>query len=108
MKIRLTRTGGVAGMRLSAQLSTEAMAPEEANHLRRLISDGDLFRWPERLKSSRPQPDRFQFCLVLEEGARSKRLLMDESAVPPEVRPLLDYLLAAAMKAGSCPRRRGR
>ena len=99
MKIEFSRTGGVAGMRLTATLDTEMLPREEAERLRRLIVSAALFALPASLKSATPRPDQFQYRVAIEDGTRVKKVEMDEPSIPETFQPLLDYLIDSARAA---------
>ena len=96
MKVEFVRTGGVAGIRLTAALDTEMLPPEEADRLRRLIAAASFFDQPTSRRSSIREADRFQYRVRVEDGDRIKTVEMDESSVPEAFRPLLDYLIDSA------------
>ena len=93
MRIEFSRSGGVAGIRLTATLDTERLTPQEAARLRRLISTACFFDQPSSLKSSTSGADRFQYQVTVEEGDRIKKVEIDESCIPRTFQPLIDYLL---------------
>ena len=93
MRIEFSRSGGVAGIRLTATLDTERLPPQEAARLRRLISTACFFDQPSSLKSSTSEADRFQYQVTVEEGDRIKKVEIDESCIPRTFQPLIDYLL---------------
>jgi hypothetical protein len=93
MRIEFCRTGGVAGIRLTATLDTKKLPPQEAARLRRLISAACFFDQPPSLKSATSGADRFQYLVTVKEGDRKKKVEIDESCVPRPFQPLIDYLL---------------
>ena len=93
MRVEFVRTGGVAGIRLTATLDTEMLPPEEADRLRRLIDAASFFDLPTSRRSPSRETDRFQYRVTVEDGDRIKEVEMDESSVPEACRPLLDYLI---------------
>ena len=99
MKIQFARTGGVAGIRLTATLDSESLPPEEADRLRRLIAAASFFEQPPSRHSRIGGADRFQYEVTVEEGDRIKKVELDESSVPETLQPLLDYLVDSARKA---------
>jgi hypothetical protein len=96
VKVEFARTGGVAGIRLTATLDTELLPCDEADRLRRVIADAALFDLPTLLKSRTRRPDQFQYRVTVEEGDRIKKVELDESSVPEKLQPLLDYLTDCA------------
>ena len=99
MKIQFARTGGVAGIRLTATLDTEMLPPDEADSLRRLIAAASFFDQPSSRQSPIRRADRFEYHVTVEEGDRIKKVELDESSVPETLQPLLDYLVDSARKA---------
>jgi hypothetical protein len=96
VKVQFVRTGGVAGIRLTATLDTETLPADEADRLRRLVAAARLFDQPASRPSPAPETDRFQYRVTVEEGDRTKRVELDESSIPDTFRPLLDYLIDSA------------
>ena len=96
MKVEYVRTGGVAGIRLTATLDTETLPHAEADRLRRLVAAARLFDQPASRPSPAPETDRFQYRVTVEEGDRIKKIELDESSVPETLQPLLDYLTDCA------------
>ncbi len=99
MKVEFVRTGGVAGVRLTATLDTEMLPPEETDRLRRLIAAASFFEQPTSRQSPIREADRFQYRVTVEDGDRVKKVEMNESSVPEACRPLLDYLIDSARTA---------
>ncbi len=99
MKVEFARTGGVAGIRLTATLDTEMLPPEEADHLAHLIAAASFFDQPSSRRSPTQGPDRFQYRVTIEDGDRVKRVEMDEASTPKTFQPLLDYLIDRARGA---------
>ena len=92
VKVEFFRSGGVAGIRLTATLDTEMLPPDEADRLRRLIAAASFFDQPSSRQSPKRRADRFQYQVTVEEGDRVKKVELDESSVPEALQPLLDYL----------------
>ncbi|MBI5444389.1 MAG: hypothetical protein HY900_24660 [Deltaproteobacteria bacterium] len=99
MKITFERTGGFGNIRLSATIEEEALSPDDARELRRLLADAGVDSLPSRLVPERPGPDRFQYELTVEEGGRSHRVTVSEEAMPNTLRPLIRWLTEAARGA---------
>ena len=96
MKVAFSRSGGVAGIRLTATLDTEMLPPDEADHLRQLIAAASFFDQPSSRQSPIRRADRFQYQVTVEEGDRIKKVELDESSVPETLQSLLDYLTDSA------------
>ncbi|MBW4495206.1 MAG: hypothetical protein KME26_19380 [Oscillatoria princeps RMCB-10] len=96
MRINFERTGGFAGMRLATVADTNTLPPEEANQLRRLVDAADFFHLPPTITSPTPVADRFQYRLAVEENGQQHTVTVSERALPAPLRPLIEWLLAAA------------
>lgn len=92
MKISFEQTGGIAGMRFTTAVDTSALPPEEAKKLRQMVDDADLFNLPARIVSPRPQPDRFQYKLQVQESGRQHTVTVSEEAMPTGLAPLVKWL----------------
>ncbi len=99
MRIELERTGGLAGMRLTAAVQTEALSPEEARELQGMLDAARFFDLPAALASPTPGADRFVYRLTVEREAQRHTVEMGEAAVPAALQPLVQRLTARARSA---------
>jgi hypothetical protein len=88
MKISLHRTGGFAGIAMNAAVETASLAPSVAKHVEQLVS---------RLPSQAPPPaanpkarDAFTYEIQID----GRTYQADDSTMPEEWRPLVDWLIA--------------
>jgi hypothetical protein len=96
IRIELERSGGVAGISLRSSIDTGALPPDEAQDIARLVDRiefADLARRPHRPTRG---ADRFQYDLTVQQGATRYRLSLPEGAIPTELKPLLERLIARA------------
>lgn len=96
MRILFERTGGFAGLQLKATLDADTLPPPQARRLRRLLEESHFFELPLRLEGPASRPDRFQYRLTVESNNSIHTVHASEDTVPAEMRPLLDWLTAAA------------
>ena len=96
MRIRFERTGGFAGFSLRATLDSESLTPEQIEELERLLDQSRFFELPVELEAREPAADRFQYLLTVEHGGRAHTVRAADAAAPDSLRPLLDWLSAAA------------
>jgi hypothetical protein len=96
MRIVFERTGGFAGMKLRAALDDASLPPREARRLRRLLEESHFFELPLRIESPGARPDRFQYRLTVEKENCVHTVQANEDAVPPAMRPLLEWLTAVS------------
>jgi hypothetical protein len=98
MRMTFERTGGFAGITMTKVFDTTTLPENEANQLRQLVDAADFFRLPATITSNTPQPDRFQYQLTVEENGKQHTVEVSEQAVPGTLRPLLEWLTAAARR----------
>jgi len=100
MKIDFVRSGGFAGLRLAVAVDTDMLPAEDASRILQLVEAAGFF-------DQKPGPDqfseidRFEYRLRIESQALGTRAAtLSESAVPDQLRPLLDFLTGLALKRG--------
>lgn len=98
MRITFERTGGFAGLTLKASLNDETLPRQEARRLRKLLTDSRFFELPLRLEAQGARPDGFQYRLTVENSNCLHTVQAQEDAVPPQMRPLLEWLTATARR----------
>ncbi len=103
MRIYFERTGGVAGMRLTATVNTDTLPPEEARDLRKMVDDARFFELPAKIATPARGADQFHYRLTVEVDARRHTVEMGEAAAPVTLRPLLRQLTAVARSARGSP-----
>src|ERR1700676_3279526 len=96
MRILFKRSGGFAGISQTKSISTDQMPAEEAQKVTSLVQQAGFFALPPVIESTQPGADRFQYQISVdgEQGAHSVQV--DESAVPPSLQPLLDWMKNSA------------
>jgi hypothetical protein len=91
MRLKLTRTGGFAGIcPPPVEVDTASLSNNDAQRLESLVAAAKFFDLPKTLKAARAQPDRFQYSLkILLPDGREHTVTCDEEAAGPELRELL-------------------
>lgn len=92
MRVRLERSGGVAGMRRSFAVDSDALAPTDAAALHVLVDSADLdhVRQGEVLRPG--QVDAFHYRLTIEQEGAQQTVSVGEEALTPQLIRLLDWL----------------
>ena len=90
MRVVLVRSGGLHGIRRTAELDTGELDRERGEELRRLVWEADLDHMGEPTMNL--SADRFRYTLTIEEGTRQETLTFPEDRIPDRVRPLIDLL----------------
>jgi hypothetical protein len=91
MQIAFSRTGGIVPLPLSCQLDTDKLPPLEARKLTELVEDsGILTSRGATVKNAR---DMHYYTIEIAVDGKTHKVTFDHVSVPPEIRPLIDYLL---------------
>ena len=92
MRIDFVRSGGFAGISLTAHIDSGMLLPDEAAALEKKVSDANFFGLPEQIKSASPGPDRFEYSVTIASSVRTHTVVVSEALVSDQLRPLLDHL----------------
>ena len=96
VRAEMRRSGGFAGRTVDVRLDSAQMPPAEAAQLVQLVSAIDL----SRLGAGRPPTpagaDLMRYDLMIERGGHRWQGTVSDPAVPAALRPLLQFLNAAA------------
>lgn len=99
MKIDFVRSGGIGGFRLALVFDTETLPAEEASRIAQLVEGSGFFDLHEGSAGRTPAPDRFEYRLAIQSQVWGHHaVVLHESGVPDEMRPLLDLLTGMAMR----------
>ena len=96
MRISFERSGGFAGISMTTSVDTATLRATEANQLRRLVEAADFFDLPPKITSPTPQYDSFEYNLTVEANGKQHTVMVSESAVPENLKPLIAWLTDAA------------
>jgi hypothetical protein len=116
MQIHFERSGGVGGVRLTAELDTDQgsaiygaaqlkrpLSSDEVRHLREILDAADLFDLPAGASPSRRGADRFQYVVTVESAGKRHSVRTTDRAAPKALRPLLEYLTKISMGRAAVP-----
>jgi hypothetical protein len=98
MIIEFEQTGGFVGLTLKKVIDLDKLPPEDANKLNQLVEASDFFNLPEAIAASRPGVDRFHYTVTVNASGKKHTVDVDEAAIPPKLKPLIQQLTAAARK----------
>ena len=99
MRMTFERTGGFAGMTMTKVIDTTTLPAEASKQLRQLVDAADFFHLPATLTAKSRQPDRFEYHLTIQEDNQQHTVVVSEQAVPSSLRPLIEWLMAAARQS---------
>jgi hypothetical protein len=97
VRIRVTRSGGMAGTRVRASLDTHDLGEEEAEAVRHLVDRIDL---TGPLAPGRHRPDEFQYDLDMVRDDEHQEVSIPEHALTPELRELVRHVLRHGAEKG--------
>lgn len=92
MKIHFERSGGFAGMLIQTELETTELSPQEAKEVESLVSESRFFQLPSRMSGKTGGADRFTYLIEIESEGKQHAVEVGESAVPEQLRPLVQRL----------------
>jgi hypothetical protein len=95
IQIEFRRSGGLAGISLTATTTADQLSDEQAAQLRDLLA-APAPRQPPGDAPGQGGADRFQYQLDLDDGQRHRSFAWDESQVPEPIRPVLRALTRLA------------
>ena len=96
IRIRFRRSGGFAGVSLTAATTADQLAQDHAAQVQRLLTETQAPQSPRQAAPAAGGADMFQYELDLDDGLRHRSLTWNETQVPEELRPLLGTLTRLA------------
>ena len=97
-QIKFERTGGFAGIRLAADIELNKLPEDQKKEILNLLDEMDFEDIPEKLSGKMPIPDEFVYSIVVESEKREYKVLAGESALPQEMKPLIEILEGIAKR----------
>lgn len=94
MLIHFERFGGFMGRRMATTIDTSSLSPEEAQEWQELVTAANFFELPDHLAAPTRGADRFYYKLSIENELQQHTVEASESALPPDLEPLLQRLSA--------------
>lgn len=82
MRLDVTRSGGIAGLRQRRSLDTDGLSAEEARELEGLVAEIDLDDLERRSPIRGRGADRFQYELRVRGSAHDRRVIVSEDRMP--------------------------
>jgi len=91
-KIKFERTGGFAGIRLAADIEVNNLPEDQKREILDLLDELDFDELPAKLSGKMPVPDEFVYSIVVESEKREYKVMAGETALPGDMKPLLEIL----------------
>jgi len=92
MKILFERSGGFTGISRTHNVSTAELPGDEAEQLTNLVHQSGFYDLPPVIPSTGSQADHFQYQITVDGDRGTHSVRVDEGAVPPRLKPVLDWL----------------
>jgi hypothetical protein len=96
MKVRLVRSGGVAGIRLAFETDSAALPEEGARRLTRLVEESGVLALRPAIPAKPSAPDRFSYRVTVETEGKEHTVEISEEDVSPSLEPLIGWLVSEA------------
>lgn len=90
--IHYERTGGFAGLKLSAAFELDDLDDDQGKQLAELLDDLDFFDLPDQILPPRPGSDQFTHKIEVAGKKGSHSVLTTDSAAPEKLRELIEML----------------
>jgi hypothetical protein len=88
------------GLRRAVEMDTAAMDGRQAAAVEALVAEANFFALPDVVAGDQPGADLFEYRIEIELNPGAEHaVVFHDPVVPPQARPLLDYLLAACTAA---------
>jgi hypothetical protein len=97
-KIKFERTGGFAGIRITADIELDDLAEDQKREIIELLDEMDFDKLHEKVAGKMPVPDEFVYSFIVEADKREYKVLAGESALPNNMQPLLEILTGIAKR----------
>ena len=92
VRVRLRRTGGIAGGELNTVVDTSHLTHDQAHRLKALLT-----ALPPRgvggLPLPTPIPDSTRYELIIDRQGNRRTYRYSDTNLPPRIRPLIEFLL---------------
>lgn len=88
----MKRSGGFAGRTVRTEIDGNSLPELQRRRLHKLVDESGFFTLPARLESMTRGADMFRYTITIEIGEKTHTVEAAEAALPPGIRPLLDWL----------------
>jgi len=91
MKLSVVRGGGLAGMVTRTELASDKLSAEDAKALHEKVAGAGLLEPHTDAPSPPSHPEDLSYELTVEHEGRTRTVRLRESAMPEEVRSLIEW-----------------
>ena len=97
-RIRFERTGGFAGLQLTANFDVDELSEDQVRTLTDLLDDLDFAELPENLTSDSSMSDDFTYTITVESRKWSHTVITSDAPDDEKMHELLEILNRLARK----------
>jgi hypothetical protein len=92
VKVSVVRGGGLAGLVETTTADSDALAPDDAEALRRKVAEAGFFDLPAEGSGPSAGADRFAYAVTVEDAGRAHTVRRAEADLPDGVRALVAWV----------------
>ncbi|MGB7380261.1 MAG: protealysin inhibitor emfourin [Rivularia sp. (in: cyanobacteria)] len=92
MLITLERSGGFAGISKVMEIDSTELPQNKAEEVSILLEAANFFNLPAYIAAAPNQRDRFEYTLAVENKGNQHTVTVAESAIPEDLKPLIDWI----------------
>ncbi|MBL8203758.1 MAG: hypothetical protein JNM09_05965 [Blastocatellia bacterium] len=96
MIVRYDRSGGFAGLTITAEVDSETLSAKEAKTLKELVEKA--FPLDPTKKKKATMPDQFEYEFTIEDHGKSRQYRVNDETITAAIRALSKWLIAAAQQ----------
>lgn len=96
MIVRHERSGGFAGITITAEVDSETLLAKEAKELKELVEKAFPLDQPKKKKAT--MPDQFNYEFVIEDGDKLRTYVVTDESINNDMRALSKWIIATAQK----------
>ena len=95
-RIKFERTGGFAGIRLTADIELDELPEDQAQQILELLGDLDFDKLPEQIMSDRQIPDSFNYSITVISEGKQHTVTTNEASAPEKMGSVFQILTQIA------------
>jgi hypothetical protein len=96
MIVRHERSGGFAGITITAEVDSENLSAKQANELKELVEKAFPLDQPKKKKVT--MPDQFEYEFTIETDGKTRQYLVNDESITDAMRALSKWLIATAQR----------
>jgi len=95
MRVSCRKTGGVAGLKISAEIDSDQLSSDQAHKMNELVERAKLFDQAAK-PGGKSMPDQFQYEITVEDGGKKHSFVTNDATASEELLDLVDWLFDVA------------